>query len=50
MIHGLPNDRGCSGPLHHLRDWTNGCSAVTNDDIRNIWSAVAHGTPIHIEG
>lgn len=50
MIHGLPNGWGWLGPLHHLRDWTNGCIAVTNDEIREIWSLVPDGTPIHIEG
>lgn len=48
MIHGLPNGRGYLGPLHRLRDWTNGCIAVTNAEIREIWDRVPDGTPIDI--
>ena len=48
MIHGLPNGWGALGALHLLWDWTNGCIAVTNDQIREIWSLVANDTPITI--
>lgn len=48
MIHGLPNGWGWLGPLHHLWDWTDGCIAVTNDEMREIWLSVANGTPIEI--
>lgn len=50
MIHGLPNGWGFLGPLHRLWDWTNGCIAVTNAEMREIWSLVPDGTPILIEG
>lgn len=49
MIHGLPNGWGALGPLHHLRDWTDGCIAVTNSEMREIWSMVPNGTPITIQ-
>jgi murein L,D-transpeptidase YafK len=49
MIHGLPNGRGWIGPIYNLRDWTDGCIAVTNSDIEEIWSAVPDGTPIEIQ-
>ena len=46
FLHGLPNDfHGPSG----LGDWTFGCIAVTNDDMDEIWRAVADGTPIEIK-
>jgi murein L,D-transpeptidase YafK len=48
MIHGLPNGRGWLGPLYNLRDWTDGCIAVTNSEIEEIWRAVPNGTPIEI--
>ncbi|MGA0617371.1 L,D-transpeptidase family protein [Paracoccus sp. KR1-242] len=50
MIHGLPNGWGALGPVHHLIDWTDGCIAVTNAEMREIWSLVPNGTPIEIEG
>lgn len=48
MIHGLPNGLGALGRTHRLRDWTEGCVAVTNDEIEEIWRAVPDGTPIEI--
>ncbi|MFE3836860.1 L,D-transpeptidase family protein [Pseudogemmobacter sonorensis] len=48
MIHGLPNGWGFLGPLHHLVDWTDGCIAVTNAEMREIWSLAPDGTPIEI--
>jgi murein L,D-transpeptidase YafK len=48
MVHGLPNgfDRDYVG--HPERDWTNGCIALTNDEIDEIWSLVDDGTTIII--
>jgi murein L,D-transpeptidase YafK len=44
-VHGLPNDfRGPSG----LADWTEGCIAVGNAEMDEIWRTVADGTPIEI--
>ncbi len=48
MIHGLPNGLGNLGASALLRDWTEGCIAVTNEAIRDIWRRVADGTPIEI--
>jgi murein L,D-transpeptidase YafK len=48
-IHGLPNRFGFIGALHRLLDWTDGCIAVTNDEIEEIWAKVAVGTPIEIK-
>ena len=47
-IHGLPNGYGAVGPAHRLRDWTDGCIAVTNNEIDEIWVLVRNGTPIEI--
>jgi murein L,D-transpeptidase YafK len=49
MIHGLPHDLGRVGKLHRLSDWTNGCIAVTNTEIEEIWRLVPDGTPIEIK-
>jgi murein L,D-transpeptidase YafK len=46
FIHGLPNDY--HGRNHHLGDWTEGCIALDNADMDEIWRAVADGTPIEI--
>lgn len=47
MIHGLPNGRDV-GRAHLVRDWTEGCIAVTNEEIEEIWQLVPDGTPIDI--
>jgi murein L,D-transpeptidase YafK len=48
FVHGLPNGYGWVGSSHRLKDWTDGCIAVTNDEIDEIWLAVSDGTPIEI--
>lgn len=48
MIHGLPNGWGLIGGLHRKLDWTDGCIAVTNAEIREIWAKVPNATPIRI--
>ena len=45
MIHGL-GDRPRS--WHRLIDWTDGCIAVTNEEIEEIWDLVELDTPIMI--
>src|SRR4051812_28169421 len=49
MIHGLRNGLGFLGHLHTLIDWTEGCIAVTNNEIDEISRAVPDGTPVIIE-
>jgi murein L,D-transpeptidase YafK len=48
FLHGLPNGYGFVGAAHRLEDWTDGCIAVTNVEIDEIWAAVTDGTPIEI--
>ncbi len=48
FLHGLPNGMGYIGGAHTLRDWTDGCIAVTNEEIEEIWKVVPDGTPIEI--
>jgi murein L,D-transpeptidase YafK len=47
-IHGLGPKYRKWGKLHRLRDWTDGCIAVTNKEIDEIYSLVKINTPIHI--
>ncbi len=49
MVHGLPNGFGWLGATHRTQDWTDGCIAVTDQEIDEIWNAVADGTPIEIK-
>ena len=48
MIHGLPNGRGFLGPVHHLKNWTLGCIALTNDEIDHLFKVVRLGTVVEI--
>jgi len=48
FVHGLPNGYGSIGGAHRLKDWTDGCVAVTDDEIDEIWKLVPDGTPIEI--
>ena len=48
MIHGVPNGWGWASDLFKGRDWTNGCIAVTNDEMRSLWAQVPDGTMIEI--
>jgi murein L,D-transpeptidase YafK len=48
MIHGLHRTYSHLGKLHLLSDWTDGCVAVTNDEMDEIWQLVDVGTRIEI--
>ena len=48
MIHGQKNGFGAFGILNQQRDWTEGCMAVTNDEMDEIMAAVKIGTAIEI--
>lgn len=49
MIHGLSPKLTALGKFHRYHDWTNGCIAVTNAEIEEIWKLVPDGTPIEIK-
>lgn len=49
MIHGLPKAFSTVGALHRQQDWTEGCVAVTNDEIEEIWRYVTNGARILIK-
>jgi murein L,D-transpeptidase YafK len=48
MIHGIANGWGWLGSWHRFWDWPDGCIAVSNEEMREIWAHVANGTPIEI--
>jgi len=47
-IHGLPPLFAWLGRAHLSLDWTDGCIAVTNREIEEIWPVVQVGTRIEI--
>jgi murein L,D-transpeptidase YafK len=47
-IHGLPNGWRKLRTTHPAKDWTSGCVAVTDAEIREIWSLVPTGARIVI--
>ncbi len=48
MIHGQKNGFGWLSWLMQRFNWTNGCIAVTNSEMDEIWQLVKVGTPIEI--
>jgi murein L,D-transpeptidase YafK len=48
FIHGLPTGAKLGESIYMRRDWTDGCIAVSNEAIREIWRLVKNGTPIEI--
>lgn len=47
-IHGLPNGVSANYIGHPEIDWTDGCIAVTDHQMDEIWARVTVGTPIEI--
>jgi murein L,D-transpeptidase YafK len=48
MIHGLPNTLKHPPEYYEKHDWTDGCIAVTNADMVEIWLLTPDNTPIDI--
>lgn len=48
MIHGQPNECYWPPMVTQKFNWTDGCIAVTNFEMDEIWQAVDEGTPIRI--
>ena len=49
FIHGLAPSFSRIGALHRKMDWTNGCIAVTDQEIEEIWKLVPVGTRVEIK-
>ncbi|MGQ7956598.1 L,D-transpeptidase family protein [Pseudomonas sp. SP16.1] len=48
MIHGTPLDEEYPEWFFHTLDWTEGCIAMRNADMREVWELVKDGTLIEI--
>jgi murein L,D-transpeptidase YafK len=48
MIHGLPNVPRYAPERYRGWDWTDGCIAVSNSDMVDIWLMTKDSTPIEI--
>lgn len=48
MIHGTPDSKEYPEQLFHTLDWTEGCIAMSNIDMREVWNLVPDGTMIEI--
>ena len=48
MIHGLPTKWSAKDVGHPKLDWTQGCIALTNREMDEIWEMVSDGTRIEI--
>ena len=48
MIHGIKNGFSWVGASHSNTDWTNGCIAVTNEEMEEIFNLVPNGTIVEI--
>ena len=49
MIHGLPRGKEKIGAAHRKTNWTEGCIALTNQEIDELWRLIPDGVPIHIK-
>ena len=47
-IHGLEKGLGWIGPLQREVDWTDGCVALTDSEIDEVYARVPVGTPVEI--
>jgi murein L,D-transpeptidase YafK len=48
MVHGLPNTLKYSRDRYLSNDWTDGCIALSNEDMLEFWLLTGQGTPIEI--
>ncbi len=48
MIHGMPNVPRRPADYYRSVDWTDGCIALSNDDMLEVWLLTRANTPIEI--
>ncbi len=48
MVHGQPNTPTRSEAYYRTQDWTNGCIALSNSDMIDMWLMTGENTPIEI--
>lgn len=49
MIHGIQNGLGWLGVLQRRADWTQGCIALTNTEMNQLWRIVPDGAIVDIK-
>jgi len=47
-IHGEPNKPTKPASYYKTRDWTNGCIALSDEDLQDLWELTAGPTPVEI--
>jgi murein L,D-transpeptidase YafK len=48
FIHGEPNRPTKPMDYYKTRDWTNGCIALSNEDLQEVWELTVGRTPVEI--
>lgn len=48
MLHGQKNGLGWLAGVSQRFDWTNGCIALSNEDMQQVWDLIVVPTPIEI--
>lgn len=48
MLHGTPTDEEYPEWFFHTLNWTDGCIALTNEDMQEVWELVKDNTMIEI--
>ena len=48
MIHGLPNTLKHPASYYSSNDWTDGCIALSNSDMVEVWMRTQDNIPIDI--
>jgi murein L,D-transpeptidase YafK len=48
FIHGEPNRPTKPVSYYKTRDWTNGCVALSDEDLQDVWDLTAGPTPVEI--
>ncbi len=48
MIHGLPNQLKHEPTYYESQDWTDGCIALSNSDMVEVWLLTPDNAPIDI--
>jgi murein L,D-transpeptidase YafK len=48
FIHGEPNRPTKPDFYYRTRDWTNGCVALSDEDLQDVWDLTAGPTPVDI--
>lgn len=48
LVHGLGQKYSWAGKFHRWKDWTQGCIALTNTEIDEIYDAIDNGCTIEI--